>query len=56
MILFNKVNSDKYISVDYDTSYLLQLKGFIPYSREKDCVYFRRSEDLEDALKEIGNE
>ena len=57
MILFNKsINKEKYLCVSYEESYKLQLLGYVPYSRDKDNVYFPRKDNIEEMLKEIRDE
>lgn len=44
------------LKTTYEESYQLQLLGYIPFSRDKEFVYFRKSALIEQSLKEIRNE
>lgn len=54
MFLFKKPN-DKVptVKVDYDMSFKLQKLGFIPYSRDNDYVYFKKTETLVSVLYKL---
>ena len=52
-IILNLKNKEKYIKVDYETSYILQTKfKAIPVGRDKDFVYFNDTKQLR---KDIAN-
>ena len=48
--------TDNLLKTTYEESYQLQLLGYIPFSRDKEFVYFRKSALIEQALKELRNE
>lgn len=56
MILNLIPNLEKYIVVSYEESYMLQLLGYIPCSRDNDGVYFKKTDNIEKSLKEIRDE
>lgn len=53
MILNLIPNLEKYIVVSYEESYMLQLLGYIPCSRDNDGVYFKKTDNIENILKEM---
>ena len=49
-------STDNLLKTTYEESYQLQLLGYIPFSRDKEFVYFRKSALIEQSLKEIRDE
>ena len=53
-MMLNKPNNfDELIKVDYNESYELQLKGYIPLYRDDNFVYFVDKDNIKSILKEI---
>lgn len=54
MIILQDINKNNYIGLSYDDSYIAQTNGFIPYARDEQGVYFKKTQRLELFLKERG--